>query len=37
MNQSVDLSQVAGKNIEDLTRDELCAIGRSYQKPFFSR
>jgi len=26
MNQSVDLSQVAGKNIEDLTRDELCTI-----------
>jgi len=26
MNQSVDLSQVAGKNIEDLTREELCAI-----------
>lgn len=26
MSQLVDLSHVAGKNIEDLTRDELCAI-----------
>ena len=26
MNLPVDLSKVAGKNIEDLTREELCAI-----------
>ena len=26
MNKSIDLNQVAGKNIEDLTTEQLCAI-----------